>query len=190
MGPPPKLPAFLGCGNSLATRHSLFVLYDPQFPSQRIALWLRPRAQGDPRSLNGQWSESELVFVDGTVGHQVSGIGSVLHLRNDRYWTDPLHSTDVNQDGMTTPVDALRVINRLARISRMGSVNVLPVREPENFVEDFLRQWRQLDHTFRCIAGCLFLKPTHTGNGTRKWRRRRKKRRKRTSSLVRAGGNL
>ncbi len=38
MGPPPKTNAFLGRGNSRAIRHSLFVLSDPQLPSQRIAL--------------------------------------------------------------------------------------------------------------------------------------------------------
>jgi hypothetical protein len=38
MGPPPKTTAFLGRGNSRAIRHSLFVLSDPQLPSQRIAL--------------------------------------------------------------------------------------------------------------------------------------------------------
>jgi hypothetical protein len=38
MGPPPKNTAFLGRGNSRAIRHSLFVLSDPQLPSQRIAL--------------------------------------------------------------------------------------------------------------------------------------------------------
>lgn len=38
MGPPPKTNAFLGRGNSRAIRHSLFLLSDPQLPSQRIAL--------------------------------------------------------------------------------------------------------------------------------------------------------
>lgn len=38
MGPPPKLTAPLGCGNSRAISHSLFVLSDPQFPAKRIAL--------------------------------------------------------------------------------------------------------------------------------------------------------
>jgi hypothetical protein len=38
MGPPPKTTAFLGRGNSRAIRHSLFVLSDPQLPSQRIEL--------------------------------------------------------------------------------------------------------------------------------------------------------
>ena len=38
MGPPPKTTAFLARGNSRAIRHSLFVLSDPQLPSQRIAL--------------------------------------------------------------------------------------------------------------------------------------------------------
>ena len=38
MGPTPKNTAFLGRGNSRAIRHSLFVLSDPQLPSQRIAL--------------------------------------------------------------------------------------------------------------------------------------------------------
>lgn len=38
MGPPPKLTAFLGRGNSRAVNHSLFVLSDPIFPAKRIAL--------------------------------------------------------------------------------------------------------------------------------------------------------
>ena len=38
MGPPPKFDAPLGRGNSRAINHSLFVLSDPQFPNQRIAL--------------------------------------------------------------------------------------------------------------------------------------------------------
>ena len=38
MGPPPEIYAPLGCGNSRAISHSLFVLSDPQLPSQRIAL--------------------------------------------------------------------------------------------------------------------------------------------------------
>lgn len=38
MGPPSKTTAILGRGNGRAIRHSLFVLSDPQFPSQRIAL--------------------------------------------------------------------------------------------------------------------------------------------------------
>ncbi len=37
-GSSPKTNAFLGRGNSRAIRHSLFVLSDPQLPSQRIAI--------------------------------------------------------------------------------------------------------------------------------------------------------
>lgn len=85
-------------------------------------------------TFSDRWDDSQLIVVDGLIMHQITGLGTTIHLVNDRFWTHAITPSDVNSDGETSALDALLIINRLSRINGEG---FLPIREPENLTEDF-----------------------------------------------------
>lgn len=62
----------------------------------------------------GDWSVDSPKFDDGTFLHILTSGDSTLEIVNTRPWRNPLNPYDVGHDGMVSPLDALRILNRIA----------------------------------------------------------------------------
>ncbi len=62
---------------------------------------------------DGEWEVSKRIAPNGKAYHRFYGNGVVVNLYNDRLQHNPLKASDVNLDGLITPLDALLIINKL-----------------------------------------------------------------------------
>ncbi|MCA9136679.1 MAG: hypothetical protein KDB00_07970 [Planctomycetales bacterium] len=85
---------------------------------------------------DSNWSVRQPIFVDGNQRHVLINGSGVVEALNTRPWTNPLSPTDVNFSGETTPLDALLVINFLAR-SGMDSVPLVAPDSVQNLVGQY-----------------------------------------------------
>lgn len=115
---------------------SALVEYDPTQPIDQAFEVLGQTEDTDlTLNLDGAslaWFDGGPADRDGVADGKVAKV--LLPASIDAAWTNPNDPADVNGDGRTTPLDALRVINAL---QRLGSARVeLPETRPDN--EDYL----------------------------------------------------
>ena len=65
----------------------------------------------------GDWDVLDPMFVDGALIHRIEANGSPILFSDSKPWTNPIWSEDVDRSGSVTPLDALLIINQLARLS-------------------------------------------------------------------------
>lgn len=88
----------------------------------------------DSVQLGDGWTATDVVFREGTAFHQLEFDSTVLELANQLPWTNPLIAADVDRNGFVTSLDALQIINRLAR---QGDDSRLPSPSDSNVVVSY-----------------------------------------------------
>ena len=72
--------------------------------------------KGDQVAYDGSgWQVEQPIFIDGQQWHVLTNASARLEASNDLPFQNPLERTDVNFSGDSTPLDALLIINLLAR---------------------------------------------------------------------------
>ena len=84
----------------------------------------------------GSWSVESPKLSDGRHTHVLTTGQTTVEIRNARPWQNPLDMFDVGFDGDVTALDALRIINRLARQSDADLPGLDKVDSPFEFYYD------------------------------------------------------
>jgi len=83
-----------------------------QVTDDRNTLIVRSDAE-DVVQIQGTWEYLPAGFHGGSFVHRFGEDGITLELINERPWTNPVDSFEVNRDGRVSALDALTIINRL-----------------------------------------------------------------------------